>query len=80
MTVQWHYGFSLLPSGFRKQLSPQPPFPSGCWLWTGDTVSQARARSYRLHIGKVPPRMRVTQTCGNEACVHPGHLSLVKQR
>lgn len=59
----------------------------GCWVWnrsrdvTGcgrfqyeGRMALAHVASYRMHIGSVPARHDVRQTCDVRACVNPAHL------
>ena len=61
-----------------------------CWNWTASTfpsgIGQFRVEgrpggtaprfSYELHYGPIDSEERVTQTCGNPACVNPEHLAV----
>lgn len=61
----------------------------GCWLWTGTIGPQGYAQgafktkpykahrlSYELHIGPIPDKMFVMQTCEKYHCVNPDHFYL----
>ena len=60
---------------------------NSCWNWTGTKNPDGTGRfhslghrlfahrvSYMLETGRSTTDIRVTQTCGNKACVNPAHL------
>jgi hypothetical protein len=68
-----------------------PVTESGCWLWTGVTVSTGYGRlsrgrrgsyvfahraSYQMHKGEIPAGMFVCHKCDTPTCINPDHLFL----
>lgn len=64
-----------------------------CWEWHGpldkggygranlggQTIS-AHRMAYQVLVGPIPEGMQIDHTCGNTACVNPGHLEAVTQQ
>jgi hypothetical protein len=62
-----------------------------CWPWKGYVNSDgygmmkvgsprrpqnAHRVSWKLHFGKLTPEIKISQKCGNRACVNPEHLQI----
>jgi len=64
--------------------------PTGCWEWRGCThqghpmfrvgrrVVRARAFAWMQLRGPLPPGVTPQPTCGDGACINPGHAALVR--
>jgi len=67
----------------------EPDLNSGCWLWSGPTVTGGYGNigaerrymlthrvSWELHCGPIPDGAFVCHKCDTPACVNPDHLFL----
>lgn len=85
----------MTPLRARFESKYEPVTESGCWLWTGGSVSPlghgtlrnesmthelAHRISYRLNVGEIPAGKQVLHSCDVGACVNPAHLFLGTQK
>lgn len=78
---------------FQSRYIPEPN--SGCWLWTGNTMSNgygvmslgkrrvkmlAHRYAYEQYKGRIPEGLVLDHLCRVVCCVNPEHLEAVEQR